>query len=120
MSVGRNPTFVRDKRLEIRPQMQVVFEDAGAPVRAFEQQAPDLTVALEAGELEARQRARRLRDLVSIDRGDTLESNSPKLLAHMREPVGVPIEVDEIDPHRQRTGRFLKLSSARRARRRDR
>ena len=54
-------------------------------------------MAFEAGQLETRQTNRRFGLLGSVDRGDPLELDVAELIAHMREAIRMPVEIDDID-----------------------
>src|SRR5208337_959276 len=99
MRVGRNPAFRVNQRAEVRAEMNVVLEKAGMGVRSFQEQSPGVPVAFEARELEPRQTFCCFRLLGSVDRRNSLKSDVAQLVAHMRKPLRMPVEIDHIDLH---------------------
>ena len=119
MRVRRYPRLAADERIETGPDVQIVLEEAGVGLRASEELTPGDLVAFQAGQLEAREAFRRRRLARSVERFDALERDPVQLTAHVREAIGVAIEVDEIDLHPRMPGasRLVSLSVERLRRR---
>jgi len=102
MGVGRDPGLIVNQRGQPRPDVKVVLKKVGVLVCAGEEQPPRVSMACEAGPFEARETVRHCWIVGSVNRGDALKCDARQLHLHMRQSLGMPVEIDEIDFPRQR------------------
>ena len=102
MRVGRDPIVRADKRPEVGRRWTSSSRKQAYSSGASQEQPPSVPMALEASKFETRQAARRLGTLGPVDRRDPLESDVAELVAHVREAIRMPVEIDDIDLHPRR------------------